>query len=173
MQNNPAKSNIVLVGFMGAGKTTIGKALAEELEYPFIDSDAEIEKQEGISINEVFRQEGESYFRGLENNFLNDFHHSSCVLSTGGGMPVNGNMELLKQFGTVFYINTPFKLILERLRLNQETRPLCKSESGDVENDLNDLFLEREKIYKLADFEIDGSLDVSEIKNQIKKRLAN
>ena len=87
MPNNSEQNNIVLVGFMGAGKTTIGKLLAKSMGFSFIDTDEEIEKEEGMSIAQIFEKKGEEYFRELESDFITNFRQSKCIIATGGGMP--------------------------------------------------------------------------------------
>jgi len=163
--------NIILVGFMGSGKTTIGKLLAAKLNMNFIDTDAEIEKQEGLLISEIFEKKGEGYFRQLESNFLQNCRYSDCVIATGGGMPSYGNnMILLKKIGHVIYINTPFYLLVKRLELSEMNRPLF-SKSLKEENFLKDLFEKRESVYNLADYKVDGSLNKSEFILEVIKTL--
>lgn len=170
MPNNSVKNNIVLVGFMGAGKTTIGKLLAKALGYSFIDTDEEIEKEEGLSIAQIFEKKGEGYFRELESNFITNFRLSKCIIATGGGMPCHkDNMEKLKVLGTVLFINTPYDSIIERLKLNQNSRPLLKSSLGNGKDDLLHLFSKRQDMYKSSDKEVLGDSNPSCIVEEILK----
>ena len=170
MPNNSVKNNIVLVGFMGAGKTTIGKLLAKSLGFSFIDTDEEIEKAEGISIAQIFEKRGEEYFRELESNFITNFRLSKCIIATGGGMPCHkDNMAKLKVLGTVLFINTPYDSIIERLKLNQDSRPLLKLRLRNEKDELLSLFLKRQQIYKSADKEVLGANNPSFIVEEILK----
>ncbi len=170
MPNNSEENNIVLVGFMGAGKTTIGKLLAKSLCFSFIDTDEELEKEEGMSIAQIFEKKGEGYFRELESEFIKNFSLSKCIISTGGGMPCHkDNMAKLKVLGTVLFINTPYDSIIERLKLNQDSRPLLKSSLGNEKDELLSLFLKRQQIYKSSDSEVVGDNKPSSILEEIMK----
>lgn len=167
MPNNSEENNIVLVGFMGAGKTTIGKLLAKSIGFTFIDTDAEIEKEEGISVPQIFEMKGEEYFRELESNFITNFHRNECIVATGGGMPCHkDNITKLKELGTVLFINTSYDLIIKRLKINQNTRPLIKSGLGENE-ELISLFIKRQGIYKSSDKEVSGDSNPSFIVEEI------
>ena len=98
--------NIVLIGYMGAGKTTVGKALAKKLGYEFIDTDLYIEAQEGMTIPDIFEKKGEAYFRALETDVIRKLREKThCVIATGGGLPLRKeNSDLLKEVGTVYYL---------------------------------------------------------------------
>ncbi len=120
--------NIVLIGFMGSGKTTVGKYLEEHYGYSFLDTDAYIEEKEGMSISDIFAVKGEEYFRTLETNVLQDFTHTlhKTILSTGGGMPLRQeNAELLRKIGQVFYLNASANSIYDRVK-NDTSRPLLQ-----------------------------------------------
>ena len=170
MPNNSEQNNIVLVGFMGAGKTTIGKLLAKSMGFSFIDTDAEIEKEEGLSVAQIFEKKGEDYFRELESNFITNFSRNKCIIATGGGMPCyNDNITKLKVLGTVVFINTSFDSIIERLKLSQGSRPLLKSSLGNEQGELLSLFLERQQIYKASDKVVAGDSNPSFIVEEIRK----
>lgn len=159
-----SSDNIILVGFMGAGKTTIGKALSKKMDHSFIDSDVEIEKLEGASISEIFKTKGEKYFRMLESNFIKEFQHSNCVIATGGGMPCfNHNMVSLKTLGNTFYLKVNTVLLLDRIEKDFENRPMAKDKQGFDEVSLLSLFKSREEFYKMAHHEIDGDISVEDI----------
>ena len=138
---------IVLMGFMGAGKTTIGKALAEKLSWDFIDTDAEIEKEQGRKISEIFETEGEQAFRDMETQLLKKLEKSEerFVLSIGGGMPVREeNRELLRQIGTVVYLKATKEELVRRLS-GDTSRPLLQG--GALEEKVAALMAARESIY--------------------------
>ena len=138
---------IVLMGFMGAGKTTIGKALAEKLSWDFIDTDAEIEKEQGRKISEIFETEGEQAFRDMETRLLKKLEKSEerFVLSIGGGMPVREeNRELLRQIGTVVYLKATKEELVRRLS-GDASRPLLQG--GALEEKVAALMAARESIY--------------------------
>lgn len=146
--NNQTKQNIVLIGFMGAGKTTIGKKLADKLNYQFLDTDSMIEDNAGISINEIFEIHGEEYFRDLETKLLKDLSGelSGAILSTGGGMPVREeNIMLLREIGHVIYIKLSRKTMIERLK-DDNKRPLLQG--YDLVERVDYLLNTREKYYK-------------------------
>lgn len=128
--------NIVLVGFMGCGKSTLGKKIAKKLNIPFIDSDQEIERLEGISVSEIFALKGEKYFRKLEHDFLLKLKESQSntaekiVLSCGGGMPCFfDNMQLLNELGASFYVKLSAFELAKRLTLAKTKRPLIQGKS--------------------------------------------
>ena len=117
---------IILIGFMGSGKTALGKRLAKKLQYPFFDTDLLIEKHEGKSIQEIFNQLGETYFRKQEANLIRSFQFpEDCVIACGGGLPChNENMKQLLRLGFVFYLKLSVDFLTKRLELNNESRPL-------------------------------------------------
>ena len=123
--------NIVLIGFMGSGKTTIGKALEEKTDMAFVDTDELIEAYEGCKISNIFADKGETYFRRLENETLKNLLASTDnkVISTGGGIVINqANIPLLKQLGKVFYLRIKPETVVERLE-GDKTRPLLMGEN--------------------------------------------
>lgn len=126
-------TRIILIGYMGAGKSTLGKHLAIKLGIPFIDSDKRIEEQEGLSIKEIFDQKGESYFRMKEVELINTlFTEKEFVLSTGGGLPCfNGLMDELNSLGNTIYLQHKNELLFGRLRSNNSKRPLLAELNDD------------------------------------------
>jgi shikimate kinase len=125
------EKNIILIGFMGCGKTTTGKKLAAKLNIPFIDSDHEIEQETNLSISELFHQHGENHFRALEMTFIQSLAtRQPFVLSTGGGTPCfNQNMELLNTLGLTIYLKRSPKELTQRLVNAKIERPLIKGKS--------------------------------------------
>ncbi|PAF45680.1 shikimate kinase [Helicobacter sp. 11S02629-2] len=160
-----SKENIVLIGFMGSGKSTVGKLLASELNYTFLDSDAWIESKLNMSVKEIFAARSESYFRGLEKMFI-DAHSNdhSLVIATGGGMPCFNDT---KPLGVNIYLDTSFEVIKERLR-SDASRPLFKNEAIALE-----LFKKRDSIYRKAKFIVDGNLEPLVVKDCILKLLSS
>lgn len=124
--------NIILIGFMGCGKTTIGKKLAASLNYSFLDTDECIEQKEKQSIKELFKERGETYFRACETKVLETLNEETnrTVISTGGGMAVQKqNVELLRALGVVIYLSVTSETVMKRLR-KDESRPLLQGENG-------------------------------------------
>ena len=139
---------IVLMGFMGAGKTTIGRELARSLSCDFIDTDAQIEAEQGRKISDIFEKEGEQTFRDMETELLKHLlERTDCfVLSIGGGMPVREeNRELLRKIGMVVYLKTSKEEIIRRVS-GDKSRPLLQG--GSLEEKVTALMAAREDIYK-------------------------
>ncbi len=123
--------NIILIGFMGAGKTTIGERLASLMKRRMIDTDAYIVAKEGMSINEIFDKKGEEYFRKLETDVIKEITNTThnAIISTGGGMPLRDeNAKLLKKLGKVFYLKSEPDTIYERVKGSTD-RPLLNVEN--------------------------------------------
>ncbi len=141
---------IILIGFMGAGKTTVGKLLSREKGMQFVDTDERIVKEQGRAIPDLFAQEGEPYFRRLETDLLKRMQEdiSPCVISAGGGMPVREeNRRLLRELGCVIYLTAAKETILERIK-NDGSRPMLKG--GDLKQKVEQLMREREALYRQA-----------------------
>lgn len=119
---------IVLLGYMGSGKSTVGRKLAQELGLSFYDLDTYIEEKLGQSISQIFQEKGEVFFRKKEHELLNEWFraHESGVLALGGGTPCYaGNMDfILGQTKNVFYLRLTVPSLVERLRKEQEHRPV-------------------------------------------------
>ena len=157
--------NIILIGFMGSGKTTIGKALEEKTNMTFVDTDELIEAYEGCKISEIFADKGETYFRRLENKTLKNLLTSADdkIISTGGGIITNqDNIPLLKQLGKVYYLKIKPETVVERLE-GDKTRPLLMGEDKLVK--VEQLMADRKELYEMAaDKTIDTDyLSVNEI----------
>lgn len=125
--------SIFFVGLMGSGKTTIGKQLAEQLHWPFTDTDAEIAHAEQLSVPQIFEQKGESYFRNAEAEWVKNYQATTPqIIATGGGLPCfSNNMELLLQKGFVIFLNMPTHVLAKRLVQSHElqNRPLLAGKS--------------------------------------------
>jgi len=141
--------NLYLVGFMGTGKTTIGRAVAQRLGFALLDSDHEIERQERRTIADIFAGPGEPAFRAMERRYIEEGHPSArTVISCGGGLVVQpGMLELLYSKGVVICLHASIETILARTGRHQH-RPLLNVEDPDVR--VRTLYAEREPIYKRA-----------------------
>jgi len=139
--------NILLVGMMGAGKTTVGKSLASYLNKTFIDSDHEIQKRTGVKISVIFEIEGEAGFRKREAEMLRELLKiNNIVLATGGGVILNKeNRELLKQNGTIVYIRATVDDLWNRTR-HDKSRPILQT--LDLQAKLAELYDQRDPIYR-------------------------
>ena len=131
------KRNIVLIGFMGSGKTTVGLRLSYKLRKTVIDTDKLIEKKQGRAIKDIFATDGETYFRELETQTLEELVTKARneIVSVGGGTPVREeNRKLLRKIGTVVYLRITADAVCERLK-NDTTRPLLQGEDpkGKIE----------------------------------------
>lgn len=163
------KDNIVLIGFMGSGKTTFGKALAQKLNMSFLDTDAYIEEQAGKPIAMIFEEDGEEYFRKLETEVLIRLRDtvSNTVFSTGGGMPLrNQNARLLKEIGRVYYLTAANQVIYDRVK-DDSNRPLLQCENPYER--IRMLMKERAPLYEqAADVLVDtNSTDIEEVCGRI------
>jgi shikimate kinase len=144
---NAADVNLYLVGFMGTGKSTVGRAVAHKLGFALLDSDHEIERQRGRTIPEIFAQEGEPAFRAMEREFIEGGHPvERTVVSCGGGLVVQpGMLALVKTKGVVVCLQASLATILERTSRHQH-RPLLAGENP--EERIRTLYAAREPIYK-------------------------
>lgn len=152
-QHWKVNKTIVLVGMMGAGKTAVGKALAAELDVPFLDSDAEIEKAAAMSISEIFQRDGEAFFRDRETEVIDRLLETSRgVLSTGGGAFLSErNRKLMSDKGVSVWLNASLSLLWNRVK-HKDTRPLLRT--TDPYQTLKDIYEARVPIYALSDLEV-------------------
>lgn len=123
--------NIILIGFMGCGKSTIGVKLSYRLRRPLLDTDKLIEKEEGRTISEIFETDGEEYFRNLETECIKKLLTTAHdqIISVGGGLPVREeNHALLKKLGTVVYLRARAETIYERVK-HDKSRPLLQCDN--------------------------------------------
>lgn len=161
--------NLLLIGFMGCGKSTVGRELHRRLNYPFIDTDHEIETRVGRRIKEIFAGEGgEPEFRDMETTLLRELADTSVdgtrrIISTGGGIcGREENRSLLRRLGYVVWLHAPIELIIDRTSKSQD-RPLLNTE--DPAGRIRTLMEEREPLYReAAHLDIDTTgLDFKEI----------
>ncbi len=153
---------IFLVGFMGSGKSTVGKRLARRLGYSFIDMDARLEGECGMTINDIFERLGEKAFREMESNLLKELVLlQDVVISTGGGLPCTGdNMDLINRKGVSIYLKMEPAALLKRLSRGKSHRPLLRHLSlKELETYVQEKLREREPVYMKAHHTING-LDV-------------
>lgn len=148
--------NIILIGFMGCGKSSVGIKLSYRLRRPMIDTDKLIEKDEGRTISEIFETDGEDYFRNLETECIKRLTGTvnNHIISVGGGLPIREeNHALLKKLGTVVYLRAKVETIYERVK-HDTTRPLLQGDSPQQK--IRTLMEKRAPIYeKAADVIID------------------
>jgi shikimate kinase len=155
---------IYLTGFMGAGKTTVGRALAENLRVPFIDLDAEVESRSGACVREIFDTLGEAHFRRLESESLRRTAAlETCIVATGGGVPEEPeNRAWMRLNGLVVWLDATLPVVEERLAQVTD-RPLF----GDSE-EVARLFARRRQVYRDCDLEIEvAGKSVLEIAREI------
>lgn len=144
------KENVFFIGFMGTGKSTIGKEVARRLNLDFIDTDILIEQQFGMSIPKIFEKHGEDHFRILENQLIMDLTCGcNSIISTGGGAPLyHGNMEIMKKSGLIITLETSPTILWSRLR-DCEDRPILQKYNTFEKFDR--LYIDRKSIYDKAD----------------------
>ena len=123
---------IFLIGYMGAGKTTLGKALARRMMMSYIDTDHYIENRYHKKVSEIFATEGEQRFRDIEHRILLEVSEfEDIVISTGGGLPCfNNNMAIMNSLGTTVYLETSEEELAARLEVSKNVRPVLKNRSG-------------------------------------------
>ncbi|MEI2271388.1 shikimate kinase [Sphingobacterium sp. ML3W] len=149
---------IFLIGYMGSGKTTLGKKLANKLDLPFIDTDEEIVKQIGMSITEYFGEHGEAAFRELEREQIRKFADNYAVISTGGGAPCFfDNMDWIKANGYAVYLQMSPKALFDRLSQSKlHKRPILIGKSPEeLRVFIEEKLTEREPYYNQAHLTID------------------
>lgn len=166
--------NIILIGFMGTGKTVVGRRLAGLLKYNYLDTDGLIEKTEGLSVSDIFKQKSEGYFRNLESEvILTLVDYEKFIIATGGGIVLRReNVENLKKIGPLVLLSSRPEVIYGRLKGDKSRPLLC---GNDPLGKIKELLGQRTPIYEsAADFEVDTS-DVStdEAARQIIKTLGD
>lgn len=165
---------IFLIGFMGSGKTTLGRKLASRMGYEFIDLDHKLEQQVELSIAEYFQIFGEDAFRKLESDVLKrTAYPENAIVSTGGGLPCYfDNMDWMKANGKSVYIKLSPKTLADRLETGKEERPLLQDKHGDaLVAFIEQKLVEREGFYSQASIIIDGlSLTAERLEQVIAER---
>lgn len=147
------KKNLVLLGMMAVGKTTLGKIVAKKQELKFIDIDASIEKKNSMTIKEIFKKKGEKFFRmEEEKEILKSLEKNNCVIALGGGAFMNKTVrENILKNAISIWLNVDIKTLNQRVKWNQK-RPLLKEENNQKK--ITELYAERKNIYKLANHQI-------------------
>ncbi len=167
------KSNVALIGFMGVGKTVVGKALARKLNWEFIDLDPLIEQKAGKSIAEIFQQDGEIVFRGLEIEVTKEVSQGqNTVIACGGGVVLNQiNIDRLRQKSRIVYLTTSPAVILKRILGDGGERPLFKVANPALT--IRGLLRFRKPFYeRAADIKIDTSkLNVDEVVKKLIEKM--
>ena len=163
----------ILLGMMGAGKSTVGRALAAKAEVPFQDTDTLLESRFGRRVSAIFDIYGEEAFRGHETSMLMGLERKPCVLATGGGIvTVPQNWDEFRRLGTTIFMDVPASQLKVRLAKSKKRRPLLEFE--DWESRFESLFEARRPLYCQADiiFEIDAA-HLEEAASQLYERLVN
>lgn len=147
-------NNIILIGFMGTGKTSVGRRLAEEFRYSFVDTDEEVERVTGLTVAQIFKKYGEKRFRSEETIVLKKLLlKDKQVIATGGGLVLREeNQELLRQGGLIICLTADKETIYERVS-KRSTRPLLMN--GDMRERVDTLLAERQDAYQIADHFVD------------------
>lgn len=161
------KSNIIITGFMGTGKSVVAKELARKLKMEFIDMDRIIEERQGTSIVDIFAGQGENYFRAQENKLVKELSRKeNIVIATGGGTLLSSdNARMLGQRGQIICLYADSRTIYNRVK-RKNNRPLLKN--GNVLNEINRLLEERKKAYSNFTIKIDTTnLSVQEVVDKI------
>jgi len=159
--------NLTLTGMMGVGKSTIGKNLAKKLNYNFIDVDKIIESKERMSINSIFKNKSEGYFRKIESEItLSELKKDNSVISLGGGAFLNKTIRRsAKKFSISFWLDVPIYELTKRLKKSRQ-RPLLFEKN--ITDTVKKIYFDRKKIYNEADYRIKcNSLKSREIVNKI------
>jgi shikimate kinase len=163
------KRNIVLIGFMGAGKSTVGKLLSKKLGRKFLDTDEIIEKKMSLAISQIFEKYGEAYFRDIESQVVKEVSAvGNQIISLGGGAILRDeNVKTLKEKGVLIYLKVPLSELKKRLKGAQD-RPLLKVENAEAQ--VEKIFASRKERYEeVADFIVDGSKPVMEVVDEIRR----
>ena len=162
--------SLVLVGMMGTGKSTIGKEVAKKLKIEFVDTDKLIEDEANLTIAEIFKKNGEKYFRELEEKiFLKIKNDKEKIISVGGGAFINDAIrkKILKEYLSI-WLNMNEDLIINRIKRNAKKRPMV--DQNNIEKSIKNLKKTRDPIYKLANYEINCNLNS---KNKIIEKVKN
>ena len=157
---------IYIIGFMGAGKTTVGRELAQRIDAPFFDLDEIVEAAEKMTIKEIFAQQGEPYFRQRERDLLRSTRHlERGVIATGGGtFTFDDNIQFIQSEGLSVYLSAPYALLRGRIGEKAAERPLFRDDVATHE-----LFNSRMRYYRMADVTLE--VREEETPNEIVERL--
>ncbi len=169
--------NVILVGYMGSGKTTLGKKLAARLGLTFMDTDKIIEEKEAQSVDALFATKGETYFRQLEQALVEELKQLDHVLiATGGGMPCYNNlMEELKTIGFTIYLKRPAKELAHRVKNSKKIRPLLRDKNEEeLLAYMEEMLQKRAPYYEQAHLIVDREVQaIASLELQIKALTRN
>ncbi len=160
---------VYLIGYMGVGKTTLAKLLAEQLHLPFYDTDQEIEKKEKRSVSEVFKKDGELHFRILETELLTQFN-TKAIVACGGGAPIhNKNMDIINAKGISIYLKASANCLATRLKEEKQNRPLIANiPEKELETYIKKELQDRSPFYNLAHHTIEvDNKNIDEILREV------
>ena len=163
------RKNLVLLGMMAVGKSTIGKIVAKKQNLKFIDTDQNIEKKISMKISEVFKRKGEKFFRLLEEKeVLESLKKSECVIALGGGAFMKKTVrDKILKYSVSIWLDANLKTLNKRTKRNKK-RPLLDLNEEDSQVKINKLYAERKNIYKLANYRINcNNLSKENIANKI------
>jgi len=168
---------IFLIGYMGAGKTTVGKDLARQTGLSFIDLDNHIEARYHQTVSQLFKEKGEDEFRQIERRMLQEVAtFEDILISTGGGAPCFfDNMAFMKKMGTTIYLKVSVEELAKRLEVCKQTRPILRGKSGEeLKTFISENLERREAFYNQADILFDAEVmltetDVRSISNRLKQ----
>lgn len=161
---------IYLIGFMGSGKSHVGKRLAQLLHWQFVDLDDYLEEQEGRTINNIFATDGADAFRQLEQEYLHtSTQWNNTVIATGGGAPCFfDNMQWMNRHGLTIYLQTPAQILAERLQYGTEHRPLLRGKTfWELKDFIEEKLAERTGFYEQAAV----IYEVKEVKQKVAEEL--
>ena len=169
--NEIKKKNVCIMGLMGSGKSIIGKDLSKYSNLKFYDSDKEIELRTKKSITEIFKNDGEAYFRKIEEKIcLQLLNENNCIISLGGGSIINKKIrQAVDQYSYSIYLEVKLNNLVDRLKLSKK-RPLINKNSSKKEI-LQNLYNERRKFYEKADFIVNNDNDKLQVLEKIKFKL--
>ena len=167
---------IFLIGYMGSGKSTVGKKLARLLQMDFVDLDDYIEKEYGKSISDIFQQEGEKKFRELEHHYIQLLieREVNLVIALGGGTPCfHDHMKLINDHGISVYLKMSVDGLVHRLMNGEEKRPLIQGMgAGDLKTYITEHLATREPFYMQAHYKVKAKdMDVKELAGFIEDRM--
>lgn len=153
--------NIYIVGYMGSGKSSFGRQLAQQLQIACIDLDDQIEEEQGMPISEIFKKQGEVYFRDIERQALyQSFELNHTIISTGGGTPTyKNNMQLMNNEGVTIYLKADILTLFNRLKYRKAHRPILANLSDEELLEFIEEHLKpRAPFYETAQLHLDASL---------------
>ena len=164
---------IFLIGYMGSGKSTLGRKLAQEMNVEFLDLDILIEKGLGLKINEIFLKKGESFFRQKERDYLTKYClDTQSIVATGGGTPCFfDNNNIMNSKGITIYLKVSCHELVRRLQFNQN-RPLLFKNKLNLKDFVNNQIIERERHYQKSQYIIESDcISVNQIYDLLKNIL--